>query len=392
MVGGIVIGFIVYMFASMARAYEKIHGMVDYAENLVGARFGYLAGWFFVIMYQSAGYAIIAWICASFTATMAGHDNVTNSPFVFGLTAFYMVAVFLLNLSSFPIKINNITTVIRIIPLVLMGTIGIVVGVATGGGAFTLHVAGENTPSFLGAVFATVFAYNGWQAAVAFNSEVTESRQKLPLALIIGFVFVSIIYVLYFIGVSIAGDSYLLMSNNQLGTRFAFASVFGEFAADFLLIFVIISGLGILNMCCMGMSRGLYALARRNQGPMPHKMIQLKKGIPIYSMTTAFCISFLWYLVIFANQNNILPLTFDLPDFYNTIFFILLIPIFIGFLIKHYNNKHLSYFNRIIAPILAAIGAGFMIFALVISSIIHAVVYISVFVLLGFIGFLFYKK
>ena len=408
-VGGFVIATCVYMFAIMAARYEKIHGMVDYAEAIVGKMYGYMAGWFFCVMYQTAGYAIIAWISASFTATLAGHENVTNTHFVFFIAAFYMVVVFVLNYlgPKLPMRLNVFTTIARLIPLVVMGTIGVVVGMIVGDSntttmadaAIYASTIGEGmaAPSFLGAVFATVFAYNGWQAAVAFNSEVNDSKRNLPIALLVGFLIVMAIYVLYFIGVVTTGDPYELMRSNQLGTRNAFANVFGSAASYVILVFVIISGLGILNMCCLGMSRSIYSLARRNMGPIPGRMVKLDSdtGVPVCSMVTCLGLSFLWKMVIYGNHNGWFgtldgrAFRFDLPDFYNMIFFVLLIPIFIGFVAQNRNNREISAFNRFVVPILATGGAGFMIFALISSSPVHAAVYAGVFILLVVVGFLF---
>ena len=407
-VGGIMVATCVYMFSVLAGRYEKVHGMVDYAEAIVGKKYGYLAGWFFAIMYQSAGYALIAYISATATATLAGHDNVHNSNFVFFMTAFYMGITFAVNYLApkLPMKFNVTTTVIRVIPIILMGTAGIAIANFTGESGAAADIVrpaigeGMADPSFFGAIFATVFAYNGWQAAVAFNSEVKESKRTFPIALLVGFLFVIVVYVLYFIGVVSAGDPTALMTNNQIGTRAAFANIFGNRASDIIMIFVIISGLGILNMCCMGMSRGLYSLGRRGVGPIPDRMVQLdpKTNVPVCAMVTCVSVSFLWLMVLYGNRNgwfgtlNGRPFMFDLADFYNMIFFLLLIPIFIGFIIRHKADDTLHWFNRVIAPLLAVGAAGFMIFALIQASWQHALIYFGVFVLLAIIGSLFYSE
>ena len=100
-------------------------------------------------------------------------------------------------------------------------------------------------------------------------------------------------------------------------------------------------------------------------------------------------------MIIYGNHNAWFgeiagrPFRFDLPDFYNMIFFILLIPIFIGFIMRNYQNKEVHWFNLYIAPIIATLGAVFLIYALVISSWIHALIYSAVFVILALIGFCF---
>ena len=406
-IGGVVISTCVYMFSVLSAKYEKVHGMVDYAEVIVGKNYGYLAGWFFAVMYQTAGYAIIAWITASFTATLAGHAQTRNTPFVFFLTAFYMVITFAFNYLApkLPMKLNVFTTVARVIPLILMGTVGLVIAIFVRDSSITYAVTGSGTeglsnPSFLAAVVATVFAYNGWQAAIAFNSEVKDSKRNFPIALLLGFFVVMIIYVLYFMGVVSAGDPALLMENNQLGTRTAFANIFGGPASNILLVFVIISGLGILNMCCMGMSRALYAIARRGRGPIPERMVQLdpQTNVPVCSMVTCVGVSFLWLMVIYGSYNGWYGVVdgrnfnFNLPDFYNMIFFVLLIPIFVGFILRNYKDKSIHWFNRLIAPALATAGAGFMIYARIAASPVHALVYTIAFVGLGVVGFLFCKQ
>ncbi|MCL2407345.1 MAG: APC family permease [Defluviitaleaceae bacterium] len=411
-VGGLLILPCVYMFAVMAGRYEKVHGFVDYAEAIVGCRYGYAAGWFFCVMYQTAGYALIAYISATFTATVAGHENTTNSAFVFFIAAFYMVMTFGMNYLApkIPMRLNIGTTIARLVPLFAIGTVGVVIGLATNESAAlssasqllsTQSVAGQSVgvsaeTNFLGAIFATVFAYNGWQAAAAFNSEVKNSKRNFPIALLLGFVVVMVIYVLYFIGVTTAGDAYALMGNAPLGTRAAFSNVFGAAAGNILMVFIIISGLGILNMCCMGMSRGMYAIARRGIGPLPHRMVVLdaQTNVPTTSMVACVALSFLWLMVLYGNNHAWFsiagePFNFRLQDFYNMLFFILLIPIFTGFFIKNRRDKTIHIFNRFIAPFFGIGGAGFLVYALAQVNYIHAAIYVLTFVVLMLVGFLF---
>jgi len=404
-IGGIMISTCVYMFSIFAGLYEKIHGFVDYTETIVGKKYGYLAGWFFAVMYQPAGYAIIAWITSGFTATLSGMDsnNEVYLAFRFFISAFFMVMAFWMNYLApkLPVKFNVATTIIRMIPLVLMGTVGVVVGLIIGDNSshdYALPAtAGSGSPSLFAAISATAFAFNGWQAALAFNSEVKNSKRNFPIALLIGFFLVTIIYILYFVGIVIAspdGGNLMMQGGGERfaqGTHNAFANVFGQWASKILIGFMIISGLGILNACCLGMSRAMYALGRRKTGPIPERMIQLDKttNVPNNSMVMAVGISFLWLFVIFANTNWFAgwfgTFRFSLPDFYNFSFFALLIPLFICYIIKQ--NK-LHWFKRIVAPVIAVAGAGFMFGTYWIGSWIHGVVYTGTFIFLAAVGFL----
>ena len=174
-------------------------------------------------------------------------------------------------------------------------------------------------------------------------------------------------------------------ANFAQGTRNAFAAIFGR-AGGWLVIFMIISGLGILNACCLGMSRAMYALARRNSGLLPNRMVELDAttNVPNNSMVLAVGIGFMWLFVIFANTVGWLgSFNISLPDFYNFSFFGLLVPIFLCYMVRQK-----SFFF----PLLAAGGAGFMFTTYWLGSLKHAVVYASLFIVLGIIGMLGYKK
>jgi amino acid transporter len=152
---------------------------------------------------------------------------------------------------------------------------------------------------------------------------------------------------------------------------------------------MIISGLGILNACCLGMSRAMYALARRNTGPMPRRIVELDATtrVPNHSMVMAVGIGFLWLFVIFANTVGWFGgFSFSLPDFYNFGFFGLLIPIFICYAAK---QKSLSWGKRFLFPLLAVGGAGFMFATYWLGSWLHAAVYSGLFVVLGGVGLCF---
>ena len=400
-IGGLMIAPTVFMFSVFAGMYEKVHGFVDYSEVIVGKRFGYLAGWFFAVMYQPAGYAIIAWITSGFTATVIGMSpgDEVYLPFRFFISSFYMAMTFVMNYLApkIPVKFNVATTVARMVPLVLMGMVGGLVGIFVRGGdvqavGTSIHMSDA---SFFSAISATAFAFNGWQASLAFNSEIKDSKRKFPIAIMLGFFAVAVVYVLYFIGIGTASPGRIGVmiegggENFAHGTRLIFSDVFGGTAGNLLTVFMIVSGLGILNACCLGMSRAMYSLGRRGRGPMPRRMATLNAGtnVPNFSMVLAVGISFLWLLVIFVNSRT--GVGFSLPDFYNFNFFALLVPIFLCFIIK---AKDVHPVKRFVFPSLAVTGAGFMFASYWLGSVFHGVMYSGVFVVLAIVGMVFYRR
>ena len=66
-IGGMIMIFCILAFAAMAQKYEKVNGVVDYAEATVGPRYGYYLGWFMTIIYYPTLTVILAWLTARYT-------------------------------------------------------------------------------------------------------------------------------------------------------------------------------------------------------------------------------------------------------------------------------------------------------------------------------------
>ena len=57
----------VLAFAIMATKYEKVNGIVDYAEAAVSKKYGYAVGWFMTFIYYPTLTSVLAWLSARFT-------------------------------------------------------------------------------------------------------------------------------------------------------------------------------------------------------------------------------------------------------------------------------------------------------------------------------------
>ncbi|MCL2771102.1 MAG: APC family permease [Firmicutes bacterium] len=400
-IAGLLVFTCVAMFAVLATKYKKLHGTVDYAEELVGKRYGYLVGWFFCMMYQTAGFALIARITAGFIATLFGQVNHISNPFIPIVTISLMTGVFLMNffIPKVPMKFNVVTTILRVIPIIAMAIVGVIVGLLVGNSV--PPVPGTNpvldTPAlsnFMAALFACVFVFNGWQAATAFNHEIKDSKRKFPLAMIIGFLSIFVLSIAYFGGLIAVADPSNILVNNNNATYDAFAFLFGgEWAGKLFTIFIITSGVGILNLCGMGMSRGLLSVAKRGHGPFQKYFSQVheKTGTARYSLAFCFLISLVWFVVLYLSQSGLLPtgFVFTLQDFYNLGFYALLVPIFILFIIK---QKEMHWALRFVLPTVAICAVGILVVSLAIASWIHFLIYIGVFIIIGGIGMIFYRK
>ena len=59
-IGGCIMLFCIMAFANMATKYEKVNGIVDYAEATVGKGYAYFIGWFMSIIYYPTLTSVLA--------------------------------------------------------------------------------------------------------------------------------------------------------------------------------------------------------------------------------------------------------------------------------------------------------------------------------------------
>ena len=397
LVVGILMTTCAYTFSILAGKHSKVNGLVDYAEGECGIGLAYSVGWFMSVIYYPVIGSTLAWVSANYTCSLFGIDNANIRLLI---TASYLLLSFVLNVVAPRIsgKFQVSTTVIKLIPLVIMAVAGTIVGLVNGQTFENLTadtaVMVESSGSFFGAVVAFAFAYEGWIIATSINAELHDSKKNLPKALIIGTLIVISVYVTYFIGIASVLSTEEIMNAGDNLPKLAFTELFGnEIFGTIAYVFIIISCLGTMNGIVIGTCRGFYSLAVRNQGPAPKKIINVhdKFNMPIVSSVIGFAISAVWMLqwefglirgklpAIISFENDELPII-TLYAFY--------IPIFINMMIK---SKGLHPVKRFVFPALSIMACLFMIFCAFYSYGTDAFYYLFIFAAIMLIGFMFYR-
>lgn len=410
LIGGAIMIVCILAFSAMAQKYEKVNGIVDYAEAIVGKRYGYYIGWFLSTTYYPTLTSALAWLSARYTLVFvtsvdpdfplivpAEAGGCIIGPECLALMLFYMVCAYAVNALSPKLagKFQVATTVIKFIPLALMAVVGIIFGLANGmlTNNFTTPAVGyevTGSPLFA-AVCATAFAYEGWIIATSINAELKDSKRNLPKALLIGGLIIVATYILYYIGV--AGGA----TNQELcdsGATAAFINVFGPVLGNILNLFIAISCMGTMNGLMLGCSRGLYSLAARGEGPAPEifRQIDPRTNMPANSSIFALLVCGIWgtyfYLSNLAGTWSG-PFAFDSSEIPIVTLYAMYLPIFICWIKK---EKDESVMRRFVLPILAIIGALFMVYACIVGHGMENVWYLIVFTVVMAFGALFVKK
>lgn len=394
--GGLIMVICAYVFSIIAEKHHGASGVVDYAEVTCGKNYSYFLGWFLATVYYPGITSVLAWVSARYLCVIIGFD--ITGPQCMMISMFFLVSSFTLNTLA-PVlagKFQISTTAIKLIPLFLMAIAGTVMGSSNGMLVrnFTTVVTEMNTGHALfTAVVASSFAYEGWIIATTISAELEEPEKNLPRALVAGTVIVALVYILYYIGLAGVVENEVMMAGGETGAKIAFETVFGKLGSSLLMVFIVISCLGTLNGLMMGCTRGIYALAAKNQGPAPHifKQVDSVTGMSVNSGVMGAFLTGSWLLYFYgANLTEpwFGPLCFDSSELPIVTLYAAYIPIFF----KLINDKSLPVAKRIIAPVLGICGCAFMVVAAFFAHKIAVIAYLIVFAAIMALGAFFKYK
>ena len=356
-------------FAVMATKYEKVSGVVDYAEATCGKGYAYYLAWFMLNVYYPAMTSVLAWVSARYFGVLFGWSLV--GPEVMALSGFFLICSFALNAFSPKLagKFQISATFIKLVPIFLMAIVGTIVGTVNGTlpqnfNTVVTEVAGGNSAGLFAAVVATVFAYEGWIVATSINAELKDPKKNLPLALVIGALIVVVTYIFYYVGVAGGATNEVLMNE---GATVAFSNIFGKVGGAILNVCIVISCLGTLNGLMVASTRGMYAIATRGEGPSPEMFSQVDKhtNMTTNSSIWGLLICAAWLLYFYgANLTSgwFGLFNFDSSELPIVTIYGMYVPIIIAWMIK---EKDLGVFKRFILPIVSVICCLFMVFAAV---------------------------
>ena len=410
-IGGAIMMVSLLTFSYMGQKYEKVGGVVDYAEATVGKWYGYMMGWFVATVYYPAMASVLCWVTARYTLEFivsvnpdlpliipASEGGCIVGPECVALSLFIMCFAFGINALSPKLagKFQTSTTVIKLIPLALMAVVGIIYGLANGTlteNFSTTPVATESTmgiPLF-GAICSTAFAYEGWIIATSINAEIKDSKKNLPRALIVGGIIIAAAYIFYYLGVAGGATVDTLIKE---GTTVAFTNIFGGPLGNVLKLFVAISCFGTVNGLMLACCRGMYAVAARGVGPRPHVFGQLDPhtNMPANSSIVSLMIIGGWFAYFYLS--NLAgtwsgPFVFDSSELPIITVYLMYLPMLFQWMRK---EKDQPIHRRFVMPTLMMCGCVFMIIASIASHGIGCLWYLIVYAAFMTVGALFYRK
>ena len=285
--------------AEVSAAIPKTGGMMVYIEEIYGEKLGFLTGWMQTVLFFPATIAAISVMFGQQAALL-----LNNSSLVMPMTIGVILLIGILNTfgSKTSGAIQTVSTVCKLIPLVLI----IVFGFIKGGGdnpiMNPLVAEGIRPMGIIGQLLvAILFAYDGWINVGALAGEMKNPGKDLPKAIIGGLSIVMAINV-------VINLAYLwVLPASELAQYASPASIvaekiFGPVGGKLINVGILVSVFGCLNGYLLTGPRIPYTLA--NQKLLPATFGKLNKnGVPANATLFMVVLSVIYAL---SGQFNLL--------------------------------------------------------------------------------------
>ncbi|MBR5926703.1 MAG: APC family permease [Firmicutes bacterium] len=399
------------VFAELSSKWNQVNGLVDYAEVALGSKYAYYMGWFQTTIYTPSLAAILAFFSGLFFCQLIGVRTIdlANGCFsaeVFGVGGGFLIMGYAVNALSPKLagKLQVSMTVIKLIPLCVIGIIGTIIGLSNGATQNVLDFVNTSAyvpleGGFFKGIVAFAFSFEGWVLATTINSELKDPQKNLPKALIGGALFTVAIYVLYIFSMSSVGSVEEILATWPLGQNLIFVvseKLFGGVVAKIFGACVVVSCLGTMNGLIMANCRSQYSIASRGMGLMADWFadIDQQNNFPIKSAIFGMLFSGFWYawdVVMYWNGPDFMGTTHSMmffgfePDEVCIVnLYAMYIPMFIALMVK---CADFGFLKRYILPILGIACCVFMVVCCVIGWGVEACLgYLTFFVVFMIVG------
>ena len=262
--------------AEVSAAIPKTGGMMVYIEEIYGKKLGFLTGWVQTVLFFPATAAAIAVMFGQQAAIL-----LNNPSLVMPMSIGVILLVGILNTfgSKTSGTIQTVSTVCKLIPLVLIIVFGFIKGSGDNPIMNPLVAEGIRPMGIIGQLLvAILFAYDGWINVGALAGEMKNPGKDLPKAIIGGLSIVMAINV-------VINLAYLwVLPASELAQYASPASIvaekiFGPVGGKLINVGILVSVFGCLNGYLLTGPRIPYTLA--NQKVLPAMLGKLNKhGVP----------------------------------------------------------------------------------------------------------------
>jgi APA family basic amino acid/polyamine antiporter len=375
---------------------KKNGGFVGYYEEFISKGVAAGFGWFQTFIYYPTLNAVVSWVSGIYTCSLLGIKGTLENQIAVGLV--FMTLIYSMNILSLKLGgyFQNLSTIIKLIPLLGIAILGVFLGAASPEIPQGIKVATESNVGFgwLAALAPIAFAYDGWIIATSITNEVKKPEKNMPLALIIGPLVVLGVYLLYFLGITnMLGVSYIMSTGNDAVNK-AGEILLGSNGSKIILVFVIISILGVVNGITLGSLRMPQALASKNMLPEAEKIavIHPKYQLSLKSCLLSYVITLIWMGLHYLTQKSGIIGSSDVSEIAIVFSYVCYIILYIKVIKMKKANIIKSTFKGIICPVLGTLGSVIILIGGIVSNPVYVPVFILICLIAGGIGYGYYNN
>ena len=294
-------------YAELAAAFPRTGGLYVFLREAFGPLAAFLFGWGELVIIRPGAYGAISITSAAYALRVLHLDPsapvLTVGPVVIAAEQL-LAAVLILVVAAvnwFGIHrgavLQNLSTALKVAALVGLVAIGFLLG---GGSAAVPAVLSQHAPvtlsSFLVAMVAVLWAYDGWADLAFVSGEVRDPQRNLPRAIILGTAGVVVLYLgaiavyLHLIPMSRMGGAELVAAD-------AAQIVLGPVGVALVGAAVAVSTFGTLNGSMMTAPRIFFALADDGLFPRAIARVDPATGAPTGAIFLAAVLGAVFVLI-----------------------------------------------------------------------------------------------
>ena len=367
--GSISLGILVFCLAAisiifgsltiseLATRSTKTGGIIAYAEDTCNNYIACAFGWFHTFLYYPTLICVVSWVIGIYSSLLFGIEATLITQVLIGFVI--MCILFICNILSAKLGgyFQNLATVIKLLPLFIIGIAGIVAGDPT-------HITPSQAPvvesaGWIAAITPIAFAFDGWIIATSLGHEIKDAKKNLKIALIFAPLFILAIYLLYFVGISMYVGPETVMSMGDAHVDAAALKLLGPLGSKVILTFVIISVMGTVNGLIMGLLRLPYSLSLRGMFPRSEQISKTREGLSfsLSGALVAFILCVFWMFIHYFTQKYNILQNSDVSEIAITINYVLYIILYLKVFQMGQKGEIQGFWRGKMNPILAICGS-----------------------------------
>lgn len=366
--------------------FPKTGGMLVYLEKIYGAKVSHLYGWMITVLFAPSLVGALVGYFSSVFCLLFNIDEAYRMAVSAGVLGFIAL------INAIGVKeagyLQTFATICKLIPILLLAIFGLWKG---NGQVALLGASGQGIETyapFAVAILATLFAYDGWAQVASVAGEIRNPSKVLPKAIILGILFLIIVYACINIALFKIFPVQEMVSLKHDASAIASQRMFGEFGGNLVAVGIMVSILGGINGYIMTLSRTIFSMAERGTiiGARFLSTIDEDSRSPVNAIIVLAIFSFLYSILLDADRLS------EISMFAIWVFYLLT---FIGVIIarKKYAEVPRPYkvIGYPIIPIVAISGAAYVIYGMLIYQTVNGIA--SIFLtLIGLPVYYYYHK